>query len=51
MLMRHQDLMNIVGMRRLASEMILQYLKDMAQAACVVNVDIGNALVTLHKEG
>jgi hypothetical protein len=42
--------MNVVGVRRLASEMILQHLKDMAQAPSVVDVDVGDALVTLHKK-
>lgn len=48
--MRHQDLMNVVGMRRLPSEMILQYLKDLAQAPRIVNVDVRDTFVDSHKE-
>ena len=48
--MSHQNLMNVVRVCRLPREMVLQHLKDVAQARSIVDVDIGDAVVALHKK-
>lgn len=50
MLISHQNLMNVVRVCRLPREMVLQHLKDVAQAGGIVDVDVGDAVVALHKK-
>lgn len=50
MLMLHQNLMNVVRVRWLAGEMVLQHLKDMAQAGGIVDVDVGDTIVAFHEK-
>src|SRR6266849_7551664 len=50
MLMLHKNFMNVVRVRWLTGEMVLQHLKDVVQASRVVDVDIGNTFVTFHEK-
>ncbi len=49
-LMLHQNLMNVVGVRWLTCEMVLQHLEDMVQSTRIIDVDIGNTISPLHKK-
>jgi len=50
MLMLHKNFMNVVRVRWLTGEMVLQHLKDMVQTTRIVDVDIGNTFVTFHEK-
>ena len=51
MLVPQQNLVNIIRMRRVAGEMVSQNLKDVPEAARVINIDIGDELIALPEEG
>src|SRR5687768_14830468 len=49
-LMRHEDLMDVERVRRVAGEVIAEHLKDMFQSRRIVDVDIRAALVAVLEE-
>jgi hypothetical protein len=49
-LVLHQNLMDVVRMCRAAGEVVSQDLKDVTKASGIVNINVGHALVALHKK-
>src|SRR5437773_4778750 len=43
--------MDIVRMRRFPEELVPQHLEDMLKAAGVVDINVGNRIITVHEEG
>ena len=51
MLMRQQDLMDVVRVRRTAGDVVARHLEHVAQARGIVDIDVGAAALAALEEG